>query len=167
MSEDGKSTITEVRDAWNKTRNLLKKTEAQIEEKTGAVMTTVVTDLAAFTSGALHEAFGKMDERTGVKTIRVGGVNVGLLGQIAGLGGELLEAGGKNSHWLGAAGNGCGAQFAGDQGRGFTRALQKQRRENEATKKAAEAKAAAELAAKQAAEKAEADKKAETEKVAA
>jgi len=166
MSEDGKSTITEVRDAWNKTRNLLKKTETQIEQKTGAVVRTVVTDLCAFTAGALHEAFGKMNERTGVKQIRVGGVNVGLLGQIAGLGGELLEAGGKNSEWIGCAGNGVGAQFAGDEGRGFTRAIQKQRAETDAAKKVAEAKAVAELAAKTAADKAAADKAA-AEKAAA
>lgn len=140
---DGPSTVTEVRDAWNKTRNLLKKTEAQIEQKTGAVMRTVVTDLSAFTAGALHEAFGKMDERTGVKTIRVGGVNVGLLGQIGGLGCELLEAGGKNSEWLGCLGNGVGAQFSGDQGRGFTRAVKKQRAETDEKKKAEAAKAAA------------------------
>lgn len=142
MAEESRSTITEVRDAWNKTRNALKKTEAQIEQKTGAVMRTVVTDLSAFAAGALHEAFGKMDERTGVNTIRVGGVNVGLLGQIGGLAGELLEAGGKNSEWIGCVGNGVGAQFSGDQGRGFTRAVRKQRAETEQKKKAAAEKAA-------------------------
>ena len=146
MAEE-KSTLTEVREAFAKTRNALKKTEQKVEEKTGAVLRWSLTVGSGWLAGAGHELVGKMDERAGQKIARVGGVNIGVLASFAGLGAELLEAGGKNSEWVGCVGNGVGAQFAGDQGRVFTRSVQKQRADRDAEKTAAVAKAAAEKAA--------------------
>lgn len=145
---DEKSPLAEAREAFAKVRSTLKKTEATIEQKTGAVMGAIINDVSAFGAGALHEAFGKMDERTGTKQIRLGGVNVGFMARCAGLGAELLEAGGKNSEWLGVVGNGIGGQFAGDQGRAFTRQLQKQRADKKKPETKAEPEKPAETATK-------------------
>ena len=147
MAEDGKSTITEVRDAWNRTKSALKKTEEKVERSAGALMRTTLTNGGSFIAGALHEGFGKMDARLGQKVIRVGGVHLGILGNIAGLGAELLEAGGKNSEWIGTFSNGVGAQASGDFGRVFTRQLKSSRAEREAEKKKADEKKAAEAQA--------------------
>lgn len=119
--EEKKGTITELRDAWKRTSGALAKTRAEVERSTGAVMRAIGTDLGGFAAGVAHEAAGKMDERVGVKVLRVGGVHMGVLAHLAGLGAELLEAGGKNSEVLGAFTNGVGAQAAGDFGRLFVR----------------------------------------------
>ena len=146
MAEE-KSTLTEVREAFAKTRNALKKTEQKVEEKTGAVMRWSLTVGSGWLAGAGHELAGKMDERAGQKILRVGGVNVGVMASFAGLGAELLEAGGKNSEWLGAAGGGVGAQAAGDMGRVFVRVVRKNKADKDAEKAAEIAKAATAAAA--------------------
>ena len=162
MAEEQKSTAAELRDAIVRTRAALKKTEAQIEQKTGTVLRAGVTWSFGGLAGITHEALGKEDKVFGQKILRVGGVHVGLLAGFAGLGAELLEAGGKNSEWLGAAANGVGAQAAGDYGRVFVRNVRTAKKDRAADKTAAD-KAASEKAAseKTAAEKAEADKAAE------
>jgi hypothetical protein len=133
MAEE-KSTLTEVREAFAKTRNALKKTEQKVEEKTGAVLRWTLTVGSGWLAGAGHELVGKMDERAGQKIARVGGVNIGVMASFAGLGAELLEAGGKNSEWLGAAGGGVGAQAAGDMGRVFVRTVRKNKADKDAEK---------------------------------
>jgi len=162
MAEETKGTAAELRDAIVKTRNALKKTEQKVEEKTGTVLRAGVTWGFGGLAGITHEAMGKDDKVFGQKILRVGGVHIGLLAGFAGLGAELLEAGGKNSEWLGAAANGVGAQAAGDYGRVFVRNVKSARKERSSERAAAE-KAAADKAAadKAAADKSEADKSAE------
>lgn len=142
MAEE-KSTLQEAREAFAKTRAALKKTEAKVEEKTGALLRFGVTLGAGWVAGAGHELFGKMDERAGVKICRVGGVNVGLGLAFAGLGAELLEAGGKNSEWIGIAGGGVGAEATGIMGRVFIRQVQVNKMQRDAAKLDAAKKAAA------------------------
>ena len=147
MAEE-KSTLTEVREAFAKTRNALKKTEQKVEEKAGAMLRWSVTVGSGWLAGAGHELVGKMDERAGQKIARVGGVNIGVMASFAGLGAELLEAGGRNSEWLGAAGGGVGAQAAGDMGRVFVRTVRQNKADKDSEKIAEAAKKATDAAAK-------------------
>lgn len=140
MSEE-RSTLSDFRDALSRTKNALKKTEAQVERATTAVVRWGVSQGAGFLAGAAHERFGKMDARAGVKILRIGGINIGILASVAGLGGELLEAAGNKSDVLGAAAGGIGGQAFGDQGRAFVRTLAQRKSERDAEKKREEAKA--------------------------
>jgi hypothetical protein len=160
MAEEQKSTLAEFKDAYKRLRGTLDRTEQKIEAKTGAVLRFGVTQMGAFAAGVTHEAAGKMDERYGMNICRIAGVNVSMAGGIAGLGAELLEAGGKHSDVLGSFGAGIEANFSSDGGRLFVRNFKRQRLEREEKEKA---KAQAEAAAKLKAE-AEAKAKAESAK---
>lgn len=135
MAEE-RSSVAEIRDAFMRTKNALKKTEQQMQRATGATVRWGASQLGGFVAGGMHERFGKMDERAGVKIIRVGGVHAGIVVSFAGLGAELLEAAGDKSDVLGSFGAGIGAQGFGDQGRAFVRTLAKRKSERDAEKDA-------------------------------
>lgn len=141
MADEARSTVSELRDAFTRTKNALKKAEQKTEQSVGVIVRATVTNGSALIAGLVHERFGKMDDKLGAKILRVGGVNVGYVGLGLGLGCELLEAGGKYSEWVGAAGNGVGSQASGDTGRIIQRGLAKNASERDAQKKAAADKA--------------------------